>query len=274
MATHISSAAILPQTAHFQQQQQPYKMSAQYPRHPPPKPTGANSPKNASPTSPRGSLSNLLSNRAQPPQLQPPKGPIYVPAALRRTEVPAKQSPPKDESEVEVPASSWIAGPGSSFSSGEAPTISRISTDDLATMNTDTPLSPLGGPCTRNHWQPDGSVTMCSAETCSTPFSFFTRRHHCRKCGRIFCWQHSQRQVPLNEHALFHPEGDFQRACERCFKQFTEWEAARSRPRQPDDPNSPAVAINTPIAAIQRQDGNRVGSIATSFQTGWNWSTF
>ena len=31
-------------------------------------------------------------------------------------------------------------------------------------------------------WTPDEDATQC--EICDTPFTFFRRRHHCRRCGR------------------------------------------------------------------------------------------
>ncbi|KAF4337613.1 PIB1-phosphatidylinositol(3)-phosphate binding [Fusarium beomiforme] len=37
----------------------------------------------------------------------------------------------------------------------------------------------------RPRWQPDNEVTYCPI--CHTQFSFFIRKHHCRKCGRVVC---------------------------------------------------------------------------------------
>jgi len=36
-------------------------------------------------------------------------------------------------------------------------------------------------------WQNDADVAQCN--NCATPFSLFTRRHHCRACGQIFCFK-------------------------------------------------------------------------------------
>ena len=37
----------------------------------------------------------------------------------------------------------------------------------------------------RRYWMPDKACKECSE--CSSKFSWFLRRHHCRICGRIFC---------------------------------------------------------------------------------------
>lgn len=36
-----------------------------------------------------------------------------------------------------------------------------------------------------NYWEPDADVSACRG--CDRRFTFFLRRHHCRRCGRIYC---------------------------------------------------------------------------------------
>jgi len=125
--------------------------------------------------------------------------------------------------------------------------------------------------------QPDSSANVCTASSCQQPFGFFNRRHHCRKCGGIFCWQHSQKQVRLNEHALFHPEGDWQKSCDRCHTQYREWEQMRSSRTNSESSGSvgtSAVQIDAAQAQAKRPENPRIGSLAQSFGGAWNWSTF
>ncbi|GME85185.1 unnamed protein product [Ambrosiozyma monospora] len=55
---------------------------------------------------------------------------------------------------------------------------------------------PFENPCTRkptygkegpihSHWKPDSSATKCL--NCKTNFTLLRRKHHCRRCGYIFC---------------------------------------------------------------------------------------
>jgi hypothetical protein len=44
-------------------------------------------------------------------------------------------------------------------------------------------------------WTADLGVTQC--EQCRAAFGMFLRKHHCRRCGQIFCWECSQRTVEL-----------------------------------------------------------------------------
>ncbi|KAI9139749.1 hypothetical protein BKA69DRAFT_1126311 [Paraphysoderma sedebokerense] len=75
-------------------------------------------------------------------------------------------------------------------------------------------LKDATGPPTRLHWKPDSEATNCSS--CARPFTFFVRRHHCRKCGDIFCSACSPHYVRLNQYASFHDHGVLVRVCEAC----------------------------------------------------------
>ncbi|PBP26493.1 fyve domain containing protein [Diplocarpon rosae] len=44
-------------------------------------------------------------------------------------------------------------------------------------------------------WQPDAEVTLCPI--CGTQFSFFVRKHHCRKCGRVVCGNCSPHRITI-----------------------------------------------------------------------------
>ena len=50
----------------------------------------------------------------------------------------------------------------------------------------------------RTVWVPDHKVSSCTQ--CQETFSFLNRKHHCRKCGGIFCGRCSQpRQIVQGE---------------------------------------------------------------------------
>jgi hypothetical protein len=83
--------------------------------------------------------------------------------------------------------------------------------------------------------------------------------------------------VRLNEHALFHPEGELQRACDRCYTQYRQWEQMRTSRQNSESSGSTgrAVGINTPTApSAMKRPQAPVGSIQNSFSGAWNWSTF
>ncbi|KAI9283884.1 hypothetical protein BC943DRAFT_338730 [Umbelopsis sp. AD052] len=80
-------------------------------------------------------------------------------------------------------------------------------------------------------WVDDDLVDQCqfvrldqvaSASRCPVQFNFFRRRHHCRRCGKIFCHEHSTNRI-----LLFHPTeqssqqepsaGEWCRVCDKCF---------------------------------------------------------
>ena len=44
-------------------------------------------------------------------------------------------------------------------------------------------------------WIPDDCAPVCM--NCGAAFNFFTRRHHCRICGGVFCARCSRKRLPL-----------------------------------------------------------------------------
>ncbi|KAH7417172.1 FYVE zinc finger-domain-containing protein [Cadophora sp. MPI-SDFR-AT-0126] len=52
-------------------------------------------------------------------------------------------------------------------------------------------------------WQPDATVTLCPI--CRTQFSFFVRKHHCRKCGRVVCGSCSPHRITIPYQYIVQP---------------------------------------------------------------------
>ncbi|ESK95584.1 isoform b [Moniliophthora roreri MCA 2997] len=46
-------------------------------------------------------------------------------------------------------------------------------------------------------WKPDSLATSCDSFFCRVSFTLFERRHHCRKCGGVFCKACTSRMTPL-----------------------------------------------------------------------------
>ncbi|PPQ73677.1 hypothetical protein CVT26_010763 [Gymnopilus dilepis] len=46
-------------------------------------------------------------------------------------------------------------------------------------------------------WKPDSASTTCDNFYCRVPFSLFERKHHCRKCGGVFCGACTARTTAL-----------------------------------------------------------------------------
>ncbi|EPS41707.1 hypothetical protein H072_4394 [Dactylellina haptotyla CBS 200.50] len=95
---------------------------------------------------------------------------------------------------------------GSQYSFPYASTLdSRISSSTTTTATTSrperdlrTPLSPEVPP-----WQPDSEVSNCPI--CTTTFSFFYRKHHCRKCGRVVCAPCSPHRIVIPRSFVVYP---------------------------------------------------------------------
>ncbi|OUM61609.1 hypothetical protein PIROE2DRAFT_62400 [Piromyces sp. E2] len=77
-----------------------------------------------------------------------------------------------------------------------------------------TPSSFVTGPPSKNHWKPDSEVSSCA--DCSRAFTLINRRHHCRKCGDIFCNQCTSYTARLDQDCRFNPKGIESRICRKC----------------------------------------------------------
>lgn len=108
-----------------------------------------------------------------PKQLRSPKTPLYLPSVLRKTET----------------LTSKARG-------------SQISTS-INEVLYDTKLPNYLSP-TRNHWKPDSSTSSC--KKCNKSFVILVgkrRRHHCRKCGDIFCADDSSKKIFVDNNCNF-----------------------------------------------------------------------
>jgi len=229
-------------------------------------------------------LSTSGSTSPTSPKNRPPR-PIYMPAVLRPTEFPSKATPVSPKPEDGADADERTLRSNASFMSmGALSRLSRRSTDDSgkcvdATWNLDMFPKPTAAP-TRAHWKPDNEAVLCEDATCKRYFSYFTRRHHCRKCGNIFCDDHSRFQVPLDQDAGFNPKGVMSRACAHCYGQFKEWRGRNSSLNASEgNATSTFPVVNSPASAIsmgfpQQHTLQQRVEAAQSVPRDWSWSTF
>ncbi|CAN8096686.1 unnamed protein product [Discula destructiva] len=153
------------------------------------------------------------------------------------------------------------------------------------------------GEPTRRHWKADAESDVCDDPTCKKYFNYFVRRHHCRRCGNIFCDSHSPEQAPLDESANYNPRGQLARVCNHCFGEFQTWASVRGsispalsgsqtphqqhqrhhhQPPLRGSKTMPASPISaTHIArASPTTPGKTQPEVAISVPSDWNWSTF
>ncbi|KJE96929.1 hypothetical protein CAOG_09048 [Capsaspora owczarzaki ATCC 30864] len=72
---------------------------------------------------------------------------------------------------------------------------------------------------TKAHWKPDALATRCPQPGCGVSFSLLERRHHCRKCGDIYCEKHVKFEMRLNAQAKPDPQrGVLCSVCQFCFQ--------------------------------------------------------
>jgi len=78
-------------------------------------------------------------------------------------------------------------------------------------------------------WVPNDSVSECPH--CSQPFTMFRRKHHCRKCGLIFCSNCTEFKKHLPQLGYV---GE-QKVCKNCFAEKEEPATTKSSRHEDDD---------------------------------------
>lgn len=202
-------------------------------------------------------------NNKQLQQINNLRSPMYIPAVLRMTQDLSRSnsatgSPVNDSFQPHINDSSSTQPSGSPEITPStqnhqyqhpiheklAATSSRgsfTSADSL--KSTDSPSPPLMSPTgpftiskrkyesilrqapTRRHWVKDESVNKCGIPTCTKVFNFFERRHHCRKCGGIYCKEHTSHYLYINHLAQFTTggRGTLSKVCDNCIEEYNEF---------------------------------------------------
>lgn len=114
----------------------------------------------------------------------------------------------------------------SNDSSPSSPLISSpISSTGPYTLNKKKYEHILKAAPTRKHWLKDESVIKCQIQGCPKFFNFFERRHHCRKCGGIYCKEHTSHYLYINHLAQFTTggRGTLSKVCDNCIEAYNDF---------------------------------------------------
>ncbi|KAJ3129639.1 hypothetical protein HK098_000790 [Nowakowskiella sp. JEL0407] len=125
------------------------------------------------------------------------------------------------------------------------------------------------GPPSKDHWKPDFYATECAL--CRNTFNVVNRRHHCRKCGEIFCSNCSAYSVRLDQMADFHPAGVKSRVCKTCYDEFQSRVIPLKASREEDQFEND---LEVPPDDSMTFKGVENGKASIAVPENWHWSTF
>ncbi|KAH0551618.1 hypothetical protein GP486_007163 [Trichoglossum hirsutum] len=96
--------------------------------------------------------------------------------------------------------------------SSSAPASSGVATSEVSRPDPDEAV-------TRTHWQRPSGNDSCSEPTCGKHLGVVNGNVNCRKCGKLFCEEHTMYQIKLSRAAQHEPvRGFWCRVCETCYK--------------------------------------------------------
>ncbi|KAG6890995.1 hypothetical protein C0992_011272 [Termitomyces sp. T32_za158] len=131
----------------------------------------------------------------------------------------------------------------------------------------------------RHLWKADSAASKCDNFYCPAVFTFLERRHHCRKCGGVFCaacssrttllldtsklaFLHPPRNIPLASYASPISPLHSSRVCHDCWDQI---HGNPARPRTPDLVRpSFARVLSSPISMFKSPLSSGTSSLASS----------
>lgn len=221
------------------------------------------------------------------------RSPMYVPAVLRKTfdgealEVTSSMN----NRTVSSSASLRSVDSNASFDSNSSPHLSP----SASAKSFKSYEYFLRQPPTRKHWLKDETVYKCGIPNCPKEFNFFERRHHCRKCGGIFCKEHTSHFLYINHLAQFTTggRGTLSRVCDNCIKEYNEFmknqfgmsnKPAEVEPEAPEPQQQPIkpefdfkkMNNRKSFNKFEQDFGNTVEPepIVGSVPANWTWSSF
>ncbi len=236
----------------------------------------------AQPMSKTTSTSSKFDDTSSLRTINDPKRPMYIPAVLRQSNTNLK---PEDLRFInEQKNSNKFKATNKNLLNNAANSIKhqnwKFNLD--GSSNQTTTNSTIRQP-TRAHWKKDLSRSSCAY--CSKNFTFFERRHHCRRCGDIFCNEHVSNYLNLGPDANFcvdSPNGVLCKVCDSCFKDYEVYlkkkfgtdvinDVVKSNNNNNNNNATNGVAVNDlkKKASLEQQNLN-VGSIPAD----WSWSSF
>lgn len=131
------------------------------------------------------------------------------------------------------------------------------------------------GALTRSHWKPNSSSLECS--DCNRHFSLMNRRHHCRKCGDLFCSPCLLSKAKLNFQCKFDVNGILTKVCVPCGKQWSAYLVESfSVDVMPDFKNKrdqlTATASQASHSSVEEQQ--TLKGLEVNVPADWSWSSF
>lgn len=90
---------------------------------------------------------------------------------------------------------------------------------------------------------------------CKREFSWIVRRHHCRICGRIFCY------YCCNNYVVTKPSGKKERCCRACFQKFGEGSGSNDSSGSGTSQGEPSPMVSPAEASPQSIGSQGINSV-------------